>query len=117
MLQSELEKAIESPLTEAEYDTVNMVYMYFPFEDKTQIYALFRSCGYRFFQRLYPEAQRRAKQEEILRDCPTCQLVKELKKRDGVKKITVAPYEPYTIQIGNTCISKDGPMSVYLVED
>lgn len=44
----------------------------------------------------------------------TAQLVEELLKREGVKKIMVAPYEACTITVGDKKMNDDGGPSVIL---
>lgn len=117
MLKTELEIGIESPLNEYEYNVINTVYMDYPFEDKEQIYALYRICGYNIFVMLYLEMQHRVKRIKLVRDCPTCDLVEELGKRDGVKKMKVVPHEKYAISVGNANVVNIGSASVYLVID
>lgn len=49
-----------------------------------------------------------------LENISTAQLVEELLKRDGVEKITVAPYEACTITVGDKKINDDGGPAVIL---
>ncbi len=44
----------------------------------------------------------------------TTQLVEELSKREGVEKMTVAPYEACTITVGNKKINDDGGPAIIL---
>lgn len=44
----------------------------------------------------------------------TSELVEELAKREGVEKITVAPYESCTITVGDKKINDDGGPAVIL---
>lgn len=44
----------------------------------------------------------------------TAQLVEELSKREGVEKITVAPYEACTITVGDKKMNNDGGPAVIL---
>ena len=49
-----------------------------------------------------------------LENISTAQLVEELSRRDGVEKITVAPYETCTITVGDKKINNDGGPAVIL---
>ena len=48
---------------------------------------------------------------------PTCELVEELRKREGVDSVNVEPYEPYSITIGDKAESEQGPAVVLVVID
>lgn len=41
---------------------------------------------------------------------PTCELVEELKKREGVWATSVEPYEDYSITVGEEKINDAGPV-------
>lgn len=43
-----------------------------------------------------------------LKNVSTAELVRELSNRDGVEKITVKPYQPYQIIVGEQKISDSG---------
>lgn len=49
-----------------------------------------------------------------LENISTAQLVEELSKREGVEKITVAPYEACTITVDDKKINDDGGPAVIL---
>ena len=48
---------------------------------------------------------------------PTCVLVEELRKREGVFDKYVEPYEPYSITIGDKTESEQGPAIILTVID
>ena len=48
---------------------------------------------------------------------PTCELVEELRKREGVFTKDVEPYEPYSITVGNKKASEQGPAIILTVID
>lgn len=48
---------------------------------------------------------------------PTCELVEELKKREGVDSVTVEPYELYSITVGNKKAEEKGPAVLLVVID
>jgi len=48
---------------------------------------------------------------------PTCALVEELKKREGVFTKTVEPYEPYGITVGEKTKTEKGPAIILTVID
>lgn len=45
-----------------------------------------------------------------LSSVPTCKLVEELKKREGVWTTSVEPYEKYSITVGEEIIKDSGPV-------
>lgn len=48
---------------------------------------------------------------------PTCELVEELRKREGVDSVNVEPYEPYSITIGDKTESEQGPAVLLVIID
>lgn len=44
---------------------------------------------------------------------PTCELVDELKKREGVWVTSVEPYEKYSITVGEEIIKDSGPVVLF----
>jgi len=48
---------------------------------------------------------------------PTCQLVEELSGREGVKKITADPYQPYSVACEAEQVSDTGPAVILVVTD
>lgn len=48
---------------------------------------------------------------------PTCELVEELRKREGVDSVNVEPYEPYSITVGNKKATEQGPAIILTVID
>lgn len=48
---------------------------------------------------------------------PTCELVGELRKREGVDSVNVEPYEPYSITVGNKKTTEQGPAVLLVVID
>ena len=53
-----------------------------------------------------------------LENISTAQLVEELSKREGVEKITVAPYEACTITVGDNKVNDDrGPAVILRIAD
>ncbi len=48
---------------------------------------------------------------------PTCELVEELKKREGVDSVNVEPYEPYSITVGEKTETEKGPAVLLVVID
>ena len=48
---------------------------------------------------------------------PTCVLVEELRKREGVDSVNVEPYEPYSITVGNKKATEQGPAIILTVID
>lgn len=48
---------------------------------------------------------------------PTCELVEELRKREGVDSVNVEPYEPYSITVGNKKATEQGPAVLLVVID
>lgn len=49
-----------------------------------------------------------------LRAVPTCKLVEELKKREGVWATSVEPYEKYSITVGE---KNGGPVIIFRIWD
>lgn len=47
----------------------------------------------------------------------TCDLVEELSKREGVEKFFVAPYEPFSVRIGDKVQSETGPVVIMVICD
>lgn len=47
----------------------------------------------------------------------TCDLVEELSKREGVEKLLVAPYEPFSVRIGDKEQSETGPVVIMVICD
>jgi hypothetical protein len=56
-------------------------------------------------------------QHKKLNNIPTCELVDELEKREGVEKVWVAPYEPYAVRSGAYKRIDDGPACILIVID
>jgi|LSQX01.1.fsa_nt_gb hypothetical protein len=52
-----------------------------------------------------------------MKEKSTCSLVSELKQREGVKQIWVAPYEPYAIHVNGEVIEDSGPANLLVVID
>lgn len=52
-----------------------------------------------------------------LSSVPTCKLVKELKKREGVWATSVEPYENYSITVGEEIIKDSGPIVILRIWD
>ena len=52
-----------------------------------------------------------------LRAVPTCELVDELKKREGVWATSVEPYEDYSITVGEEIIKDSGPVVLLKIWD
>lgn len=48
---------------------------------------------------------------------PTCKLVEELKKREGVWATSVEPYEDYSITVGEDIIKDSGPVVLLKIWD
>ena len=48
---------------------------------------------------------------------PTCELVEELRKREGVDSVNVEPYEPYGITVGEKTETEKGPAIILTVID
>lgn len=48
--------------------------------------------------------------EEALKECKTCELVEELKKREGVQTHVAKPYEDFEMKV-------NGPAIVFVVID
>lgn len=48
---------------------------------------------------------------------PTCELVDELKKREGVWATSVEPYEKYSISVGEEIIKDRGPVVIFRIWD
>lgn len=48
---------------------------------------------------------------------PTCKLVEELKKREGVWATSVEPYEKYSITVGEEKINDAGPVVLLKIWD
>lgn len=48
---------------------------------------------------------------------PTCELVEELRKREGVDSVNVEPYEPYSITVGEKTETEKGPAIILTVID
>lgn len=48
---------------------------------------------------------------------PTCGLVEELKKREGVWATSVEPYEDYSITVGEEIINDAGPVVLLKIWD
>lgn len=48
---------------------------------------------------------------------PTCELVDELKKREGVWTTSVEPYEKYSITVGEEIINDSGPVVLLKIWD
>lgn len=48
---------------------------------------------------------------------PTCELVNELKKREGVWTTSVEPYEDYSITVGEEIIKDSGPVVLLKIWD
>ena len=57
----------------------------------------------------------------VLKAIPTAKLVEELKGREGVKALTVIPFEACTVSIGvgtgSTKIVNMGPLVILAIED
>ena len=47
----------------------------------------------------------------------TAELVEELAKREGVEKIMVGPYEPYSITAGEQSVNGGGPVVILRIWD
>ena len=47
----------------------------------------------------------------------TCELVEELRKREGVDSVNVEPYEPYSITVGEKTETEKGPAVLLVVID
>lgn len=52
-----------------------------------------------------------------LRAVPTCKLVEELKKREGVWATSVEPDEKYSITVGEEIIKDSGPVVLLKIWD
>lgn len=52
-----------------------------------------------------------------LADVPTCELIMELEKRDGVQTMRVEPHEPYAVSRRNEGINEIGPAMVLIIID
>jgi len=52
-----------------------------------------------------------------LSEIATCELVKELRKREGVDSITVDPYEEFKIIVGDKEIADTGPVIILTICD
>ncbi len=52
-----------------------------------------------------------------LSSVPTCKLVEELKKREGVWTTSVEPYEKYSITVGEEKINDAGPVVILRIWD
>lgn len=52
-----------------------------------------------------------------LSDFSTKELVEELSKREAVEKITVEPYKPYSISVGEQKINDEGPIVILRIWD
>ncbi|MCH5192146.1 MAG: BC1881 family protein [Oscillospiraceae bacterium] len=52
-----------------------------------------------------------------LKNVSTKALVEELASREAVEKITVEPYEPYSITVGEHKISDGGPVVILRIWD
>lgn len=48
---------------------------------------------------------------------PTCELVDELKKREGVWATSVESYEKYSITVGEEIIKDSGPVIIFRIWD
>lgn len=48
---------------------------------------------------------------------PTCKLVEELKKREGIWVTSVEPYEKYSITVGEEIIKDSGPVVMLRIWD
>ena len=48
---------------------------------------------------------------------PTCELVEEIRKREGVASVNVEPYEPYSITVGEKTETEKGPAIILTVID
>jgi hypothetical protein len=48
---------------------------------------------------------------------PTCTLVEELIKREGVEKITAEPYQKYSVDCATQNISDTGPAIILVITD
>ena len=48
---------------------------------------------------------------------PTCELVEELRKREGVFTNVAEPYEPYSVKIGDKSNDDKGPAIILTVID
>lgn len=48
---------------------------------------------------------------------PTCELVDEFKKREGVWTTSVEPYENYSITVGEEKINDAGPVVLFKIQD
>lgn len=48
---------------------------------------------------------------------PTCELVEELKKREGVLATTAEPYEEYSITVGEAVTKDSGPAVILSIWD
>ena len=46
---------------------------------------------------------------------PTCKLVEELKKREGVWATSVEPYEDYSITVGEEITKDSGPVGLFKI--
>ena len=47
----------------------------------------------------------------------TAELVQELSKREAVEKLTVEPYQPYSITVGENTVSESGPIVILRIWD
>jgi len=54
-----------------------------------------------------------------LKEIPTCQLVEELVRREGVEEYVVAPYEPFKIEVADKSKAPhtDGPAIILYIYD
>ncbi len=52
-----------------------------------------------------------------LKNASTKELVEELSKREAVEKITVQPYEEYSITAGDQKINSAGPVVIFRIWD
>ena len=52
-----------------------------------------------------------------LSEVPTCELVEELSKREGVDSVAVEPYEAYGIIVGEKTKTEKGPAVILTVID
>lgn len=53
----------------------------------------------------------------VLSKISTAELVQELSKREAVEKLTVKPYQPYNITVGENTVSKSGPVAILRIWD
>lgn len=52
-----------------------------------------------------------------LKNVSTKDLVEELSKREGVEKLVVGPYEPYSITVAGQTVNDGGPIVILKIWD